>query len=187
MKKRYLKLITLMLLLMPTSLAAQVGSKVGVVDIGRVVRECAKGVKASEELQIFFDERRVQLEALQNELNDLQQRLQTQERALSQSALAELNRDIQTKTTQLGRDQEDAEVELQAKQEELIAPVFDAAGVALDAYAREQGYTLILDASNPQSGIVFVEEVADITTEIIRRLDAAEPGEPSEPGPKPQP
>ena len=176
-----------MLLLLPTSFAAQVGSKVGVVNIGRVVRECAKGVKASEELQIFFDERRVQLDALQNELNDLQQRLQTQERALSQSALAVLNRDIQTKTTQLGRDREDAELELQAKQEELIAPVYAEASAVLDAYAREQGYTLILDASNPQSGIVFVEEVADITTEIIRRLDAAEPGEPSEPGPKPQP
>ena len=187
MKMRYLKPIALMLLLLPTSLAAQVGSKVAVVDIGRVVRECARGAKASAELQIFFDERRGQLEALQNELNDLQQRLQTQERVLSQSALAELNRDIQSKTTQLGRDQEDAESELQAKQEELIAPVFDAAGAALDAYAREQGYTLILDASNPQSGIVFVEEVADITTEIIRRLDAAEPSEPSKPGPKPQP
>jgi outer membrane protein len=176
-----------MLLLMPTSLAAQVGSKVGIIDLGRVVRECAKGVKASEELQIFFDERRVQLEALQNELNDLQQRLQTQERALSPSALAELNRDIQTKTTQLARDQEDAELELQAKQQELMTPVVDAAGAALEVYAREQGYTLILDASNPQSAIIFVEDVADITTEIIRRLDAAEAGEPSEPGPKPQP
>jgi outer membrane protein len=186
MKMRYLKLIALTLLL-PTSLAAQVGSKVGVIDIGRVVRDCASGVRASEQIQIFFDERRGLLEALQNELNGLQERLQTQERALSQSALAELNRDIQTKTTQLTRNQEDAELELQAKQQELIAPVVDAAGAALEEYAREQGYTLILDASSPQSGIVFVEEVADITTEIIRRLDAAETGEPSEPGPKPQP
>ena len=61
-------------------------------------------------------------------------------------------------------------------------PVVELAGIALDAYAREQGYDLILDASNPQTGILFVEEIVDITTEIIRRLDAEvveqkEPGE----------
>ena len=175
------------MLLLPTSLGAQVSSKVGVVDLGRVVRECSKGVIASEELQIFFDERRVQLEALQNELNNLQQKLQTQERALSQLALTELNRDIQTKTTQLEREQEDAEAELQAKRQELIAPVVGAASAAIETYASEHDYTLIVDSSNPQSSIVFIEALVDITNEIIRLLDAAEDGDPSEPSRRPQP
>ena len=151
------------------------------MDLGRAVRECAPGIKASEELQIFFEERRGQLETLQNEINDLQQRVQTQERALSQTALAELNRDIQAKSTQLSRDQEDAEAELQLKQQTVFAPVVELAGNALDEYAREQGYDLILDTSNPQTGILFVEEITNVTTEIIRRLDA-EAVEQQEPG-----
>lgn len=175
---KYLKLITLVALVMPISLLGQTTSQIGVVDFARVVRESALGVKASEALQVTFDERRGELEALQADLAVLQERLQTQERVLSQSAIAELNREIQDKTTQLGRDQEDAERELQARQQELIAPVVEVAGAVLDAYGREEGYTIILDGSNPQAGIIFVEELIDITTEIIRIMDAAEAGEP---------
>ena len=94
--------------------------------------------------------------------------------------MRELNREIQDKNTQLGRDQEDAERELQAKQQELIAPVVEVAGAVLDAYGREEGYTLILDGSNPQAGIIFAQELINITTEIIRIMDAAEAGEPDE-------
>jgi outer membrane protein len=184
-KMRYLKLIVVASLLMPVSLFAQVdASKVGVINFEQAVRDSAQGKQATDDLQVFFEERRAQLEASQNELADLQQKLQTQERALSETALAELTRDIERKTTDLTRDQEDAEVELQAKQDELFRPVFSRTGEVLQDYAAAEGYAVILDTSNPQSGIIFVEEVIDITTEIIEILDA---GETASPGQPPQP
>jgi outer membrane protein len=182
---RYLKLILVASLLVPTSLFAQLdSSKVGVINFEQAVRDSAQGKQATDDLQVFFEERRALLETSQNELADMQQKLQTQERALSETALAELNRDIERKMTDLTREQEDAELDLQSKQDELFRPVFERAGQVLQDYAAEQGYAVILDTSNPQSGIIFVEEVIDITAEIIQILDTAVPGVPSQP---PQP
>ena len=133
----------------------------------------------------ILDERSAQLQATQDELTRLQQDLQTRERALSQAVLAQLNRQIQDLTTQLARDQEDAELDLQAKQDELFMPVFEKVGLMLEAYADEQGFSAIFDVSNPPTGIIYYDEVVDITTEIIRRMDAAESTEAGGPGPGP--
>ncbi len=182
---RYLKLIVVASLLMPVSLFAQGdNSKVGVINFEQAVRESVQGKQATDDLQVFFEERSLQLEASQNELADLQQKLRTQERALSETALAELNRDIERKSTDLTREQEDAELDLQAKQDELYRPVFARTGQVLQDYAAEKGYAVILDTSNPSSGIIFVEEVIDITTEIIELMDAPAPAAPGQP---PQP
>jgi len=43
----------------------------------------------------------------------------------------------------------------------------------LNAYAKENNYTVIIDTSNPQNGsVVFVNDKAEITDEIIKRIDA---------------
>ena len=179
---RFLKLIVLVALISPATVWAQ-GAKVGVISVDIAVSESAAGRAAIAERQAFFDERSAELQAIQDELTQLQTQLQTQERVLSASALADLNRNIQDLTTQLTRGQEDAEADLTAKQDELFMPIFEKAGLMLEAYADEQGYAVIFDISNPQSAIIFYDDVVDVTTEIIRRLDASEAPDPGSPGP----
>jgi len=43
----------------------------------------------------------------------------------------------------------------------------------LAAYAREHGYTVILDASEPRNGVLITS--TDITGEIVRMYDLAYP------------
>jgi len=172
---RYLRLLLLVSLVAPVSLLAQ-GSKIGIVNFDRAVAESAEGQVVMAEFQAFLEERQGALAALQQELTDVQTRLETQQLALSPAALADLNRQVQDLTIRLTREQEDANRDAEVRQGELVLPIFEKANQVMLAYAAEQAFSLILDASNPQSGIIFASDVTDITTEIIRRMDTVQSG-----------
>ena len=56
----------------------------------------------------------------------------------------------------------------------------------IDKYARDNGYSLILDVSNPQTPVVFAADSIDITKEIVDLYDKNAPAATtSAPAPKP--
>src|SRR5205823_11101140 len=66
--------------------------------------------------------------------------------------------------------QEAAEKKLTQMRQELLVPVEQKTAMAINSYAAERGVKIVLDASTLQGGLVYVDPVADITTEIIRRI-----------------
>ena len=173
-------LVLLGTLLAPGLLRAQ---GIAVINFERVVAESADGRAAGVDLQAYYDELSSGLEDQQKRLAELQEQLVTQERVLSPAALAELNRNIQVTQTRLTRDTEDAEMEMQVKQDELFLPIFERAQGVFQEYVQEQDYLLIFNSSAPQSGLIYAADTIDITTEIIRRMDAAASSVESPPAP----
>jgi Skp family chaperone for outer membrane proteins len=54
-----------------------------------------------------------------------------------------------------------------------MRPIAEVAESILDKYAKEQDYTLIIDASNPQNGsIVWTNPKSEITETITKMIDA---------------
>ena len=119
-----------------------------------------------------MEERQKEVEKQQKELEEAQNKLRTQERVLSDAAKADLQRDIDRRQKELTRVNEDAQKELGALRDELLRPVADLATRILKAYASDQGYTIIIDVSNPGNNVIWANPAADITTELIRRIDA---------------
>ncbi len=167
---KYLKLVLVMTLLAPGSLLAQ---NVAVINFDRVVAESAEGRGAGAELEAHYNVLAQELESMQASLEEMQGRLATQERVLSATALAALNRDIQNTQTGLTRASEDAQGEMQAKNDELLLPIFERAQLVFQEYADQQQFTLIFNVSAEQSGLIYAAPSIDITNEIIRRMDAA--------------
>ena len=185
MRKTGIWLLMTGLLALPANAFGQAAtSKVAVIDMERAIVESAEGKKAAEKWQARFEARKTEMEKKQKELEEAQTKLKTQERALSDTAKLELNRTIEQKTTEATRLNEDAQKELEELRNQLMRPLAEKASEVVNAYAKEQSLTLVLDVSSGNSGIVYVNDVADITTEIIRRLDAAlaKPPEKKPPG-----
>ena len=71
---------------------------------------------------------------------------------------------------------EDAQRKLQTQErtlrDELLRPIAERASAILNAMAVEQGYTLIVDVSNPQNNAVWFNPKNDITAELTKRIDA---------------
>lgn len=188
--------VLLTFVLAPMIALAQSTPKIAVVNFERAVVESVEGKKAAAKFNALVEEYRKKIEGKQKELDDMETRLRTQERALSETARADLTRNIQRGQTDLTRMNEDAQRELDGSRQELLRPISDIAAKILEAYAGEQAYTVIFDLSNPQTNIVYASDTLDVTTELIRRIDAAmaqaapaaaQPAQPARPASSPAP
>jgi outer membrane protein len=164
------------LLIFASSARAQL-STVVVVDFERAVVESAEGKKASEKFNAELQAKQTEMEKKQKELEDQQKKLQNGARTLSDAAKTDLQRDIDRRTRELQRADEDAQKELQAMRDELLRPIAERASAILQAMAVEQGYTIVIDLSNQESTVIWVNPRNDITAELIKRVDAATPQE----------
>jgi Skp family chaperone for outer membrane proteins len=69
---------------------------------------------------------------------------------------------------------EDAQAAYQKRLQDVLGPVYDDIGKALDAYAKAKGITLILDVTKIQ-GIVAASESLDITRAFITEFNSKNP------------
>ena len=94
---------------------------------------------------------------------------------MSETAKADLAKSIDKMNTELQRMNDDAQKELPDLQQTLFKPIAEKTQEVLKAYSTENGFAVVFDVSSQASSIIYVQDVADITTEIIRRVDAAPP------------
>src|SRR5437870_1923644 len=123
-------------------------------------------VSAAKKVEGEFQPRRTELQSLQQQIDkmtaDLQKASPVQDPKVSaqqQDAIDQKKREVQRKT-------EDAQSAYQKRLQDMLGPVYDDIGKALDAYAKAHGITLILDASKVQ-GIVSADSSLDITKAFI--------------------
>jgi len=186
-------LVVIFMLLVATPFLRAQLSNIAVVDFERAVVESAEGKKSSDKFNATVQAKQADLEKKQREIEDLQKKLQAGTRTLSDSAKADIQRDIDRRNTELQRVNEDAQKEMQALRDELLRPIAQVATQILNGMAAEQGYTLVIDSSNPENNLVFVNPKNDITAELVKRINAATPKEPPKPAtaapatPKPAP
>jgi len=156
-------------------LAQQVSSKVGIIHIQNAIISTKDGQKAAAELQGKFEPRRKDLEARQSEIASLQQKLAQGSNTMAETARVSLTRDIDQKTKALNRATEDAEAEFQQEQGKILNDLGQRLLQVIDKYARDNGYTLILDVSSPQSPVINAAPSIDITKDIIELYDKNSP------------
>lgn len=155
----------------PAATAAGAG-RVAVVDFQRAIVENAEGKKAQEKFVAEINKRQKEFEQRQKSLSDAQNKLQTQDKALSDTAKADLSRQIDKLNTELQRMNDDAQKEMGDLQQQLFRPIADRTQKVLQAYSAENGFAVVFDVSSQASSIIYVQDIADITTEIIRRVDS---------------
>jgi len=156
-----------------TPAAASAGAgRVAVVDFQKAVIENAEGKKAQEKFMAEVNKRQKEFEGKQKSLSDAQNKLQTQAQVLTDPVKAELNRQIDKLNTELQRMNDDAQKDLGDFQQQLFRPIMEQTQKVLQAYSVENGFAVVFDVSSQANSIIYVQDVADITTEIIRRVDA---------------
>jgi outer membrane protein len=169
---RWLVLPSVSLLIQAPFIHAQV-AKVAVVDFEKALVDSTEGKKSSDKFNSTLQSKQADGQKRQLELEDAQKKLQTQERTLSETAKANLQKDIDRRTTELQRFNEDSQKELQSLRDELLRPIAEKANAILNQLAAEQGYTLVVDISSPQNNVVWFNPANDLTAELTRRINAA--------------
>jgi outer membrane protein len=149
--------------------------KVGVINIRAAIGGTAEGKQAQAELQSQFAPRQTEIENLNKQINDLRQRLAACEGKCSQDEIQRLTTQGQRLTQQFDR----KNTEFNEDSNAALGDVMDRIGRkmvdVLDRYARENGYSVVLDSSAQNTPILFASSQIDVTPDIVRLYDQAYP------------
>jgi len=152
-------------------------TKLALVDTDQFLDEKAgivRLVTAAKKVENEFLPRRTELQGLQTQIDKLTADLQKAAPVQDQKVSAQQQDAIDSKKRELTRKTEDAQSQYQKRLQEMLGPVYDDIGKALDAYAKAHGITLILDVTKIQ-GIVSAAESLDITKAFITEFNSKNP------------
>lgn len=150
-------------------------TKVGIIQIQKAILDTKDGQKAVTELQAKFGPKKTELEKKQAAIVELQQKLRSGSATLSEDAKNKLVRDIDQQTKSLNRSTEDAQAEVEQAENRIMQELGQRMMAVINKYARDNGYALIIDVSNPQTPVVFAADTVDVTNEIVGLYDKNAP------------
>ncbi len=149
--------------------------KVGILNLQGAIAGTQQGQKAAADLQTRYEPKRRELEKRQAEIQSLREQLSRGNNTMSDEAKQTLTRDIDQKTKALNRETEDAQADFQQDQDRILQGVLERMQVVIDKYARDNGYSLILDISSQQSPVLYAATSIEITSDIIALYDKNSP------------
>jgi outer membrane protein len=158
----------------PAAAAAPVKT-VGIINLRGAIGSTAEGKQASAELQSQFAPRSSEIDALTKQITDLQQKLQAGQGKLSQEEETRLTAEGQRLTQRLDRRRNDFQEDATAAQQEVLERIGRKMVDVLDRYARENGFSVVLDTSGQNSPILYASNQVDVTQDIIRLYDQQYP------------
>ncbi len=150
-------------------------TKVGIIQLQQAILSTKDGQKAVGELRTRFEPKRTELEKKQADIAAKQEQLRKGSATMSEDAKNKLVRDIDQATKSLNRDTEDAQAEVEQSENKIMQELGGRIMAVVDKYAKDNGYALILDVSNPQAPVVFAASSIDITREVIDLYDKNAP------------
>ena len=150
-------------------------TKVGIININAAIANTKDGQKSIQELETRFAPRKKDLEKKQQGISALQAQLQKGGTVLGEDQKRKLMADIDTQTKSYNRELEDASQELEQEQQKIFQELGGKMMSVIDKYAKEKGYSLILDVSSQQTPVLYAANEVDITKDIIEAYDKGAP------------
>lgn len=164
----------LALALASTSALAQSGAgqptRIAVIDVQKVLTQSIAGRAAYEKLKRIQDSQVAKARRLDEEIRQIDADLSARRTSLSEARLAELQKQLADKRSEMQRYAQNAERELgELRDRELqalkqkIKPVIDALGAELNLAAVFNKF---------ESGLVYASDRIDLSDEVIKRFNA---------------
>src|SRR5436305_7350498 len=166
--------------------AQQSPPKVGVISVQGAIVGTKDGQKASQQLETKFAPKKKDIDTRQTELAQMQDQYNKGGNLMSEDKRNQLARDIDEKKKRLERDVQDAQEELNAEQQRVLQGLGQRMMAVIEKYAKDNGYSVILDVSNPNTPVLYASSGIDITQDIISLYDKTSTnGGPPPPAAKP--
>ncbi|MFL6464015.1 MAG: OmpH family outer membrane protein [Bryobacteraceae bacterium] len=151
--------------------AQQTPGKVGVISVQGAIVGTKDGQKASQELDTKFAPKKKEFDTRQSELASLQDQFNKGGSVMNEDKRNQLTRDIDEKKKRLERDMQDAEEELRGEQQRVLQGLGQRMMTVIEKYAKDNGYTMILDVSSPNTPVLYASSGIDITQDIVSLYD----------------
>jgi outer membrane protein len=155
----------------PAAAAAPAGSvKVAVIAFQAAVSQTNEFQRNFSDLRKKFEPKMAQLKTMSDEIETLTKQLQAQGDKLSEADQAAKARVIEDKKKQAQRYSEDSQTDYQQQVQEVFNSVASKVGEVLVSYVQQQGYSMVLDATQQQQQapiVLYAAPSSDITRAVI--------------------
>ncbi|MBN1223648.1 MAG: OmpH family outer membrane protein [Candidatus Aminicenantes bacterium] len=146
-------------------------NKIGVVNSQEVLEKSAEGKRVMAQIQDRDKKNQDALAKLDEEIRNLETRINTQRLTLTQEALMSMSSDLEKKRTERKRFAEDSLREMQEFTGRLFQRVQNELLPIIETVGQDKGMDLIFDLA--RSGAIYFNPAVDLTQEIITRYDAS--------------
>lgn len=150
-------------------------TKVAVIQVQTAILSTKDGQKAAGELQSKFAPKKAELDKKQADIQAMQDQLKKGQATMSEDARTKLMRDIDTANTRLQRETQDAQSDLDEEQSKVMQQLGGKMMAVVEKYAQQNGIAMVIDVSNPQTPVLWAAQAIDITQEIVKLYDQANP------------
>jgi outer membrane protein len=155
-------------LLLPFSVTAQ-ETKVGFVNLPRLLQQAPQANQIRQQLQDEFSPRERQILAEQQTLQGLAERLERDGALMGEQERRTLERDLSQGGRELKRRQDEFLEDFNLRQNEELTNLQRTLIEQVQTYARAGNYDLIVG----EPGILYVSEAIDITDAVLAALEEA--------------
>jgi Skp family chaperone for outer membrane proteins len=156
---------------------AQQAPKIGVINSQEVLEKSAEGKRVIARLTERDKQNQATITKLDEEIRQLETKLNTQRLTLTDEAAYNMNADLQKRQTERKRIAEDAVRDFQDLQVKLFNKVQSELLPIIEGLGKERGIDLIFDLA--KSGAVYYNPAVDLTEEVIKKYDASKAAPPA--------
>jgi Skp family chaperone for outer membrane proteins len=149
----------------------QQDARIGVVDSLRVLERSTEGKRIVAQLEEVNKTSQQSVTNKDDEIRQLETKLNTQRLTLTNEALMNLTSDIERKRTERKRFAEDAFSEFQALRDRLFARLQNEVRPIIAQIGKEKNLEIVFDLNN--SGAIYYNPSIDITEDVILKYDAS--------------
>ena len=149
--------------------AGAAATRVGYVDVQKVIVRSLAGVAAREQLEKDKVTMQKDVEARKAELDKLRDELEKKGLVLSVDAKREKEETFQRKVRDLRRLADDLEKELQRKEQQATQKILQELTGLVEKVGKDRGFLLIVERRS--AGVIYADPEADVTDEIIKLYD----------------
>lgn len=147
------------------------GAKFAFVDIQAIASNSAEGKAATAKLDELRKKKNSELVAKQNAVKAMQDKLSSGGSVLNDAARSQLEKDIEKANRDLQFAQQDAQTEVQDLTNQLQGDFQEKLNPVIEQLRVDKGLLMIFSVRD--SGIVAADAGLDLSSEVIKRFDAA--------------
>ena len=156
----------------PPAAASDGTVKIAVIDTEKILLSSVTGKKALAALKKEQEKAEAQAKNMQQEIKDIQTRINAGRSSLPQDQLAQLNKQLEDKMLALSRFRDEANRNLTKKRDDVLGEIDRMVMPVINQWGKESGYTAVFRKF--ESGLIYADDSIDVTALIIQRLDAAQ-------------
>ncbi len=155
------------------SITATQAQKIAVIDLDLILQSMPEYTRAQDELDKIATTWRQEIANEQDKIKSMYNKYQAEQVLLSEEMRKAKEDEIMNKEKEvrdMQREKFGPEGSLFKKRQQLVQPIQEKIFAAVDAYAKERAYDIILEKSSA-AGLLYVNETLDKTEDVMRRLN----------------